>query len=318
MNFLQFIASGKPAIAEGAVLERVRRDVGVALDPHVLHGGFIYDDVARARLADIHVEYMRSARETGLPILTLTDTWRCSQAGIQASRFKGRALNRDNAHFLIELRESLGPGSPIFVGGLVGPSGDAYKPEEYLKRDLAREYHTPQIEELAASGVDYLHLATAPNVEEALGIADAMAATKLPYIISFVIRRTGIVLDGTPLGEAIARVDSLTLRQPTGFAINCVHSNVLDAALSTITKTHSANFRRIISFQANAADAEIEELDNSAELVSEPAEIFARHIADLGNRYRLQVVGGCCGTGNDHIKALAERIAAETLHLSRA
>ena len=37
----------------------------------------------------------------------------------------------------------------------------------------------------------------------ALGVADAMARTGLPYTISFVIRRSGVVLDGTPLGQAI-------------------------------------------------------------------------------------------------------------------
>jgi homocysteine S-methyltransferase len=270
---------------------------------------FIYDDVARTRLAEIHAEYMRLAREARLPLLTTTDTWRCSQRAIQASRFNERAVNQDNARFLIELRDSFGPGSPIYVGGLVGPSGDAYKPEEHLKRNEARDFHTPQIVALASSGVDYLQLATAPNVEEALGVADAMAATDLPYIISFVIRRTGTVLDGTSLGEAIARVDTLPSRPPIGVSINCVHGNVLDAALGNISTTYPDALDRIVLFQANAADAEVEELDNCAELISEPADMFAAHITELRNRYTLRVVGGCCGTDSRHIEVLAGRIA---------
>ncbi len=114
MDFLQFLESGEVAIAEGAILERVRRDPSLALDPHILNGGFIYDTAGRARLAEVHRGYMSLAREAGLPILTFTDTWRCSQRAVDASAFRGRPVNEDNARFLIELRATFGEGSNIF------------------------------------------------------------------------------------------------------------------------------------------------------------------------------------------------------------
>ena len=221
MDFSQFVASGAVALAEGAVLERVRRDPATVLDPHILNGGLIYDPAGRARLVEIHRGYARSAREAGLPILLLTDTWRCNLSRLEASRFRGRLVNEDNARFLADLRATFAGGPPIFVGGLVGPSGDAYKPADSLGRRAAREFHWPQVDALASAGVDFLHLATAPSVEEALGVADAMAETSLPYLISFVIRRSGDVLDGTPLGQAMARVDAQTARPPIGFSVNC-------------------------------------------------------------------------------------------------
>jgi hypothetical protein len=130
MDFSQFVASGAAAITEGAVVERIRRDPAIALDPHILNGGLIYDSAGRARLAEIHSEYMLSARAARLPILTFTDTWRCSQWLVEASRFRGRPVNEDNARFLIDLRRTLGGDPPLFVGGLIGPSGDAYKPTD--------------------------------------------------------------------------------------------------------------------------------------------------------------------------------------------
>lgn len=308
MSFAQFIASGAAAIAEGAVLERVRRDPDLALDPHILNGGFIYDEKGRASLAEIHAGYMRLARDAGLPILTFTDTWRCSERAIAASRFKGRAVNADNARFLTGLRDAVGDGSPIFVGGLVGPSADAYKPEEGLERRAAREFHRPQVDALAAAGVDFLHLATAPGVDEALGVADVMAATGLPYLISFVIRRTGTVLDGTPLGQAIDRFDRDLTRPPIGFSVNCVHAQVLETALEALAASHPAACRRILTFQANTADAEVEDLDDSAELVTEPAGDFADRVARIGHRFGVRILGGCCGTEGSHIEALATRL----------
>lgn len=311
MNFSQFVGSGAPAITEGAVLERVRRDPAIALDPHILNGGFVYDAKARIRLAAIHADYMRLARESQLPILTFTDTWRCSQRAIDASRFKGRPVNQDNVLFLNELRAHFGAGPPIFIGGLVGPSGDAYKPEDSLKRDAAREFHRPQIFALASERIDFLHLATAPNVEEALGVADAMAETNLPYVISFVIRRTGFVLDGTPLVEAMDRIDADVARPPAGFSINCVHARVLETALEAVAPSRPNAFQRILSFQANTADAEVEELDNSDVLVTEPPEDFADRVARLGSQYGLRVLGGCCGTEGDHIQALANKLTSK-------
>ena len=58
----QFVASEAAGIAEGAVIERVKRDPAIAIDPHILHGGLIYEVVGRARLAEVHGGYARAAR----------------------------------------------------------------------------------------------------------------------------------------------------------------------------------------------------------------------------------------------------------------
>jgi homocysteine S-methyltransferase len=311
MNFSEFVASGAVAIAEGAVVERVRRDPALALDPHILNGGLIYDPASGARLAEIHGDYARSARENGLPILMFTDTWRCSRSLIDASRFRGLPVNEDNARFLVELRATCADGPSIFIGGLVGPSGDAYKPADSLNRRAAREFHRPQVEALASAGVDFLFLATAPAVDEALGVADAMAETGLPYIISFVIRRTGVVLDGAPLGEAMARIDAEIARPPAGFSVNCVHARVLETALEAVAATHPEAARRLLTFQANTGDKEVEELDGSENLLTEPPTAFAAGLQRLRRRFGLRVLGGCCGTDGGHIGELARRLTCE-------
>ena len=311
MNFSQFVASGAAAISEGAVVERIRRDPALGFDPHVLTGGLIYDPTGRARLAEIHTDYWTSARAAGAPILAFTDTWRCSEALVEKSAFRGRPVNQDNVRFLREICAPFQGGSPIYLGGLVGPSGDAYKPAESLPRRAARDFHRPQVEALGSAGVDFLFLATAPAVDEALGVADAMAETGLPYLISFVIRRTGAVLDGAPLGQAMARIDAETSRPPAGFSVNCVHARVLETALDAIAATHPDAARRILAFQANTGDREVEELDGSDELLTEPPATFAEDLDRLRRRYGLRVLGGCCGTDGGHIAALARRFSCE-------
>lgn len=309
MDFTQFLASGAPAIAEGAVLERVRRDPALLLDPHILHGGLIYDPAGRSRLAEIHSDYMRLARKAGLPLLIFTDTWRCSRSAVEASPFRDRPINQDHVRFLGELRASFGEGAPIFIGGLLGPSGDAYRPEQGLTRLAAREFHRWQVQALEAAGIDFFHLATAPNVEEALGVADAVAQTRVPYIVSFVIRRSGVVLDGTPLGEAIERIEAETDRAPAGFSVNCVHAAALESALEAVAAAHPEAIGRLLAFQGNTADREVEELDGSEELITEPAEVFAENVKHVRDRFGLRFVGGCCGTDGGHIEALARKLS---------
>ena len=98
-------------------------------------------------------------------------------------------MNEDNVSFMHELRDSLRAESPpVAIAGLTGPRGNAYKPSEAQRREEARRIHAAQVEALAAAAADLLLAATLPAVDEARGIADAMSATRLPYVLSFVLR----------------------------------------------------------------------------------------------------------------------------------
>ena len=67
--------------------------------------------------------------------------------------------------------------------------------------DKTLAYHTPQIEALAEVGVDLLFAPTFPSASELYGVAKAMAAPSLPYVISPIIRPNGKLLDGISLSE---------------------------------------------------------------------------------------------------------------------
>jgi len=60
--------------------------------------------------------------------------------------------------------------------------------------------HYWQAEKLADTGVDFLLAATLSAFSEATGLALALAATAKPYVLSFVVRPEGTMLEGTPLG----------------------------------------------------------------------------------------------------------------------
>lgn len=286
--------------------ELLRREPGIAFDPEIAHAGLVYDAVARKRLATVHRSYIDIARRQGFPIVVLTDTWRASAERIARSRFAGKAVNEDNVAFLHELRESVSDEVTIAIAGLTGPRGDAYQPAEAPGRLDARRVHGAQVEALAAAGVDLLLAATLPSVEEARGIADVMSGTRLPFVLSFVVRPSGVVLDGTPLGDAIRRIDDETTRPPAGFAINCVHPSVFEAAMSALARFGLAG--RVIWFQANTSDKSPEAIDGSETLEEGDPVAYASALAACGRRFGTRVLGGCCGSDVRHIEELAGRV----------
>ena len=303
---------GGPVLMEGAVVERIRRGWPHLLDPLLMNGPLIYGGEGRSVLKAIYGEYLHIAGSSGLPLLSLTPTWRTSPERLRQSKFAERDLNGDAVRFLEEIRKGHGGfADRVYIGGLMGCRGDAYKPEEALPRTEARDYHSAQAVALAAARPDYLLASTMPEMGEALGMAEALAATGCPYLVSFIIRPSGLLLDGTPLDVAMGRIETEVVPRPLGYMVNCVHSSVLKGAFSTPPGARALASGRLLGLQANTSARSPEELDGSEELDGEAPEAFAAGMVELRKRFGLKVLGGCCGTDGGHIAALAEALVGD-------
>ena len=137
-----------------------------------------------------------------------------------------------------------------------------------------------------------------------------MGAAGLPYVLSFVVRRDGALLDGTPLEQVIEALDSTAPNPPTGYAVNCVHPDVFADALSSLDRSDSALVRRIVSFQANTSSKRPEGLDGPAELETEDPDTLAELMLEVHGKFRTRFMGGCCGTTTSHIACLAAKHGA--------
>lgn len=306
MDFAASIAARRIMLAEGSVYERLRRHPGITFHPSMRHGVLIYDPDGRKAEAEVHASYIAAAQGAGLPLVMLSDTWRANAENIAKSAFSARPVNQDNIAFLKELRAACG--HEIFIGGQSGCRGDAYRPEEALDADAAYAFHRPQMQALAEAAPDFLFAATLPAFSEARGIARAQAETGLPYLLSFVLRPAGTLLDGTPWAEAIKIVDDAE-RPPLGYAVNCVHPSVLASALSILERDAPSLVSRVVFFQANTSPLSPEELASATALLSEAPDTLATQITALQQRYGLPVTGGCCGTDERHIAMLGQRLA---------
>lgn len=312
MRFEEFVAdtsTASVALSEGSIFERLRRDPAVEYDPYIFHASLIYNDHARQVLEGIHREYVDVAQKYQLPIFMLTDTWRASAERIKASNFKGHKVNQDNVSFVSDLRAGYGDSIDIFIGGLTGPRGDAYKPEEALSKEEAEVFHAEQLSALVEGGVDFLYAATLPAVSEAQGIAAAMSKFGLPYMLSFVVYDDGTVLDGTPLGRAMEIVDDSAFTPPLGYAINCVHPEIFSKAMLALERENKFYGQRILSYQANTANLRPEELNDAADLITEEPDLLANLMMNAQHSFHTKFMGGCCGTDTRHIEQLARRLS---------
>lgn len=306
VSFAERLRAADLVLGEGSLYERLRREPAVRFDPEIAHAVLVYDDDARAVLERTHREYLDIGQELGLTMLTTSDTWRANRERHDRSPFRAHPVNEDNVRFLQELRASYGAdAAPILIGGSTGPRGDAYRPEESLDRAEAAAFHAPQVEALASAGPDYLIANTLPAVREARGIADAFAATGVPYILSFVVRPDGTVLDGTPLADAIRLIDETAPEPPAVYGVNCVHPTALLEALAAVGDASG----RVGYYQANASALSPDELDGREELDADPPAELAARIREVRDRFGVTGLGGCCGTGTEHIAAIARACA---------
>ncbi len=306
MDFTLVLHQCRLMLTEAAVAERLRRRGDVALHPTLFNTPLIYDPHGRQCLNEIYGQYRELARKAGLPLLLCAPTWRVDRARTAAAGFSS-SLNRDAVRYMRELQDRWqDTGSPVFLGGLVGPRHDCYRPAEALSAAAAEAYHGWQIAELASAGVDVVIAQTFPAVSEALGVARACGGAAVPHLISFVLNRHGEVLDGTPLAEAVALIDRETGSGPTGYMVNCVHPSFLHP-----DRQPPELFSRLVGIQANSSSLDHAELDGSAVLQQDDLREWGELMLRLNRRYGVRILGGCCGTDDSYLGYIALGGAAE-------
>lgn len=293
-------------LMEGGIGERLKREYNVKTDKDIALAGHIYDEGKKQALTELFQQYINVAQKYNMPIMITTPTRRANKERILGSRFKDNNVIYDNVKFLKKLKEETT--AKVYVGGLMGCKGDAYSKDGHLNEQSAFEFHSWQVELFKNANADFLYAGIMPALPEAIGMAKAMELTDLPYIISFMIKRDGKLLDGTTIKDAIIEIDNSTIINPLCYMTNCVHPRVLNSALSKeFNQTFIVN-RRFMGIQANTSELSPEELDNCEELKTSDSISLADDMISLYNDFNLKVFGGCCGTDNRHIEEIAKRL----------
>jgi homocysteine S-methyltransferase len=189
----------------------------------------------------------------------------------------------------------------VLVAGSVGPLGVRLAPYGRVQPEEATAAFAQQISALAEGGVDLLSIETHSDIKEIeCAIAAARsAAPDLPILASFTFTQD----DRTPLGDS-----------PEDVARRLAELDV-DAIGSNCSQGPSQVLRIITAMRPFARGVPLAAMPNAGGparvggRIHYPAtpEYFAEHAAAfLGAG--VSILGGCCGTGPDHIAAMARAL----------
>lgn len=264
----------------------------------------VRQDAGRQALERYFTGFLDEAEALGMGFVLDTVTWRASAGWGARMGWSGAdidAVNREAVEFARGLQA--GRGGSV-VNGVIGPHGDAYRPDEVLTPEGAEEYHTRQIGVLAGAGVDMVTAMTLSTTGEAIGVALAARRAGVPVVVSFTVETDGRLLGGMTLAEAITRTDEATAGYPAWYGINCAHP---DHFAATLVGDH---VDRIGMVRANASRLSHAELDEATALDDGDPMELARDYAALRQLLpRLRVLGGCCGTDLRHVAAIGREMA---------
>jgi homocysteine S-methyltransferase len=259
----------------------------------------------RQRLRDYFAPYLAAAKAHGAGFLLSSPTWRANADWGKKLDYSAAALdevNRRSIEFLAALSEEHSDlGAPIVIEGMIGPRGDGYRPGKRMSPVEAERYRAAQIASFAASAADMVGAYTLNYPEEAVGIARAARAAEMPVAISFTVETDGRLPSGDPLEAAIGEVDRASAMAPAYYLINCAHPDHFAAVLEG-----GGWVDRVCGIRANASRKSHAELDAATELDADDPEELGRDYRNLRRRLpRLTVLGGCCGTDDRHVAAIA-------------
>jgi methionine synthase I (cobalamin-dependent)/5,10-methylenetetrahydrofolate reductase len=190
-------------------------------------------------------------------------------------------------------------GADRFVGGSVGPLTGVTREEDAPSAEEKYEVFAEQVAALAEGGADALILETFTDLDELLlALKAARDRTKLPVIcqMAFVENLR------TPLGVTADR--ALEVLEKAGADVIGANCTVPHRTTRVIERLGGRTKARLSAFP-NAGLPEY--VDGRYHYLTTPEYLAdqARQLVNAG----ATLVGGCCGTGPEHIRAVAAKVA---------
>jgi len=249
---------------------------------------------------DIHVGYVKAGAE-----VLETNTFGATR--VRLAKFdladKVREINLAGARLAREVA-----GSELWVAGAVGPLGVRMEPLGPTSREEARAAFREQMEALVEGGVDLIIIETMVDLEEARqALLAAREASKLPVVVQMTIQEDGTTPTGTPPEEFAPSLDEWGADV---IGINCsVGPRAVLEALERMARVTGKK----LSAQPNAGMPRT--VEGRAIYLCSPEYMagYAARFIEAGAR----LVGGCCGTTPEHIRAIKAAVKSASLSRTR-
>jgi len=197
----------------------------------------------------------------------------------------------------LDARERSGRAS-VAIAGVMSPLEHCFRPDLAPADDAARAEHAEIAQLLADSGVDLLLLESMNTIAEARIAVEAARTTGLPVWVSFVIGADGHILSGEPLDSLGAEV----------ILASCAPPEDIDRALTGLLTQNTPFGAYAHLGRFDPPSWKFEFFPQFSGTDTWPPERYA----SAARRWRAQgaqVIGGCCGAGPDHVRALKAELS---------
>ena len=290
------IFSSRPVLADGAM--------GTVLYARGVFINRCYDELNLSDpnlILSIHEDYLQAGAEILETNTFGANRFRLARHGLASKVAEINAAGVKLARQAVDHIKEKQAGT-AYVAGSVGPLGVRLEPLGKTGLDEARAAFAEQIRALADAGVDLLIIETMPALNEAREalLAAEQTAPQLPVLVMVTVDDESNCLDGSSPQQAAAL---LTEWGAGAIGVNC--STGPSTVLTAIEAMRSATTLPLAAMP-NAGMPRAIEGRNIYLCSPEYMASFARKAIAAG----AQIVGGCCGTTPNHIRAMRSAMRA--------
>lgn len=256
----------------------------------------LWNESAPEKVAALHRGFVEAGADI---ILTNSFGGTRHRLKLHHAQDRVRELNRRAAEIAREVADAAD--RTVIVGGSVGPTGELLEPLGALTYREAVEAFSEQIAGLKEGGADVVWIETMSAPEEARAAAEAAANAGLPYVYTFSFDTAGRSMMGLAPRDIHGVAQGLE-ETPLAIGANCGvgASDILSSLLDMTEADPSATI--IVKGNCGIPEFRGSEIHYSGtpDLMAD----YARLAVDAGAR----IVGGCCGTSFDHLRAMRAAI----------
>lgn len=290
---LQSALEGRVLILDGATgTELARR--GVPTPVPLWSAGALLTHASV--VAEIHRDYAVAGADILVANTFRTNPRTLRRAGLLAEGLRLNCLAVDLARQAAAAAGAArDPRSAPRIAASVAPVEDCYSPQLVPDEAALLAEHAEMVRWLADASPDLLWIETMNTVREARAAARCAADAGFEFAVSFVVRENGDLLSGEPLEAAVDVVEPFG---PAAIGLNCIPPAGVTAALPRLAR---ATTRPLAAYAHIGNPDPISGWSFSQDVSPTEYARHARRWVELGAR----IVGGCCGTTPEHIRALS-------------
>ncbi len=238
----------------------------------------------------------RSAVEAGSDLfLTNSFGGNASRLKLHNAESRVRELNRAAAELGREIADKAD--HPVVVAGSVGPTGEIMQPMGTLSYETAVEMFHEQAEGLKEGGADLLWVETISAAEEYAAAAEACQRAGMPFAGTMSFDTAGRTMMGVTSADFVKLVGKLPY-PPVAFGANC--GTGASDLMRTILGFTALGPELPVIAKGNAGIPKY--VDGAIQYDGTPA-LMAEY-AVLARDAGATIIGGCCGTMPEHLKAM--------------